>query len=27
MKQQPDGTWKIIVDHAFGAEAGLVVTS
>ena len=27
MKQQPDGTWKIIVDHAFGAEAGLVVPS
>jgi len=27
MKQQPDGTWKIIVDHAFGAEAGLVVAS
>jgi ketosteroid isomerase-like protein len=24
MKQQADGTWKIIVDHAFGAEAGLV---
>jgi ketosteroid isomerase-like protein len=23
MKQQTDGTWKIIVDHAFGAEAGL----
>jgi ketosteroid isomerase-like protein len=23
MKQQADGTWKIIVDHAFGAEAGL----
>ncbi|SHH22311.1 Ketosteroid isomerase homolog [Chryseolinea serpens] len=27
MKQQPDGTWKIVVDHAFGAEAGLVVAS
>lgn len=25
MKQQPDGTWKIIVDHAFGAEAALAV--
>ena len=24
MKQQADGTWKIIVDHAFGAEASLV---
>lgn len=24
MKQQPDGTWKIVVDHAFGAEANLV---
>ena len=23
MKQQADGTWKIIVDHAFGAEANL----
>ncbi|HVI45297.1 MAG TPA: DUF4440 domain-containing protein [Chitinophaga sp.] len=20
MKQQPDGTWKILIDHAFGAE-------
>jgi uncharacterized protein (TIGR02246 family) len=20
MKQQPDGTWKIVIDHAFGAE-------
>jgi len=19
MKQQPDGTWKIVIDHAFGA--------
>jgi ketosteroid isomerase-like protein len=27
MMQQPDGTWKIVVDHAFGAEAGLVVAS
>jgi ketosteroid isomerase-like protein len=24
MKQQPDGTWKIVVDHAFGAESSLV---
>jgi uncharacterized protein (TIGR02246 family) len=24
MKQQADGTWKIVVDHAFGAEANLV---
>ena len=24
MKQQADGSWKIIVDHAFGAEAGIV---
>ena len=24
MKQQADGDWKIIVDHAFGAEAGMV---
>ena len=24
MKQQPDGSWKIVVDHAFGAEANLV---
>jgi len=24
MKEQPDGTWKIVVDHAFGAEASLV---
>lgn len=24
MKQQEDGTWKVIVDHAFGAEADLV---
>ena len=25
MKQQNDGTWKIVIDHAFGAEAGLTV--
>ena len=24
MKQQPDGSWKIVVDHAFGAETNLV---
>jgi ketosteroid isomerase-like protein len=24
MKQQVDGSWKIVVDHAFGAEANLV---
>jgi len=24
MKQQPDGTWKIVIDHAFGAEFNLV---
>ena len=24
MKEQLDGTWKIVVDHAFGAEADLV---
>lgn len=24
MKQQADGTWKIIVDHAFGAETNLI---
>ena len=23
MKQQANGTWKIIVDHAFGAEPGV----
>jgi ketosteroid isomerase-like protein len=23
MKQQADGSWKIVVDHAFGAEANL----
>lgn len=23
MKQQPDGTWKVLIDHAFGAEAEL----
>ena len=24
MKQQADGTWKIVIDHAFGAEVNLV---
>ena len=24
MKQQADGGWKIIIDHAFGAETNLV---
>ncbi len=24
MKQQDDGTWKIVIDQAFGAEANLV---
>lgn len=23
MKRQADGTWKVVIDHAFGAEAGL----
>jgi uncharacterized protein (TIGR02246 family) len=23
MKQQPDGSWKILIDHAFGAEGNL----
>ena len=23
MKQQADGTWKVLIDHAFGAEANL----
>jgi len=23
MRRQPDGTWKIVVDHAFGAESNL----
>jgi len=25
MRQQPDGTWKIVIDHAFGAESNLTV--
>ena len=24
MEQQPDGTWKIVIDHAFGALENLV---
>ena len=24
MKQQADGTWKIVIDHAFGAEIDLI---
>lgn len=24
MKQQPDGSWKIVIDHAFGALESLV---
>ena len=24
MKQQPDGTWKIVIDHAFGALEDLM---
>ncbi len=24
MKQQPDGTWKIVIDHAFGALENMV---
>jgi ketosteroid isomerase-like protein len=23
MKRQPNGTWKVVIDHAFGGEAGL----
>lgn len=23
MKRQPDGSWKVLIDHAFGAEANL----
>jgi len=25
MKQQEDGTWKVLIDHAFGAEANLTI--
>jgi uncharacterized protein (TIGR02246 family) len=24
LKRQSDGTWKVVIDHAFGAEGGLV---
>ena len=24
MKQSEDGTWKILIDHAFGAEGDLI---
>ncbi len=24
LKRQPGGTWKVLIDHAFGAEANLV---
>jgi ketosteroid isomerase-like protein len=24
MKEQPDGTWKIVIDHAFGALENLI---
>lgn len=24
MKKQADGTWKILIDHAFGAESSLI---
>ena len=23
LKRQPDGTWKVLIDHAFGAEGSL----
>jgi uncharacterized protein (TIGR02246 family) len=23
MKRQPDGTWKVLIDHAFGADVNL----
>jgi ketosteroid isomerase-like protein len=26
MKQQSDGTWKVLIDHAFGAEASLTAS-
>lgn len=25
LKKQGDGTWKVVIDHAFGAESDLVV--
>lgn len=24
LKRQADGTWKVVIDHAFGADAGLI---
>lgn len=24
LKRQPDGTWRVVIDHAFGGEANLV---
>ena len=27
MKQQPDGTWKIVIDHAFGALENMVANN
>jgi uncharacterized protein (TIGR02246 family) len=24
LKRQPDGTWRVLIDHAFGAESSLV---
>lgn len=27
LKRQPDGTWKGLIDHAFGAESHLVAGS
>jgi len=26
MKRQQDGTWKVLIDHAFGAEGNLVAS-
>lgn len=26
LKQQPNGTWKVLIDHAFGAEATLTAS-
>jgi uncharacterized protein (TIGR02246 family) len=26
MRQQPDGGWKIVIDHAFGAEINLTAS-
>ena len=27
MKQQPDGSWKIVIDHAFGALENMVASN